>query len=141
MSAAPHSSVPGSQSPATQSTGKIIAAGVIGGFLAGLFGVGGGIVMVPLFVLWLGLDQRRAVTTSLVAIIPIAVFGIADTRPVMRSSGSSGWSSGVGSIVGALFGTWLPPASPSRLCSSLRSAAPLLRLPAGVPAGVRSADQ
>ena len=112
MAAAPHSSVPGSESPAAQSTGKIIAAGVIGGFLAGLFGVGGGIVMVPLFVLWLGLDQRRAVTTSLVAIIPIAVFGIAGYATGDAVEWLVGLVIGVGSIVGALFGTWLLPRIP-----------------------------
>ena len=45
----------------------------MGGFLGGLFGVGGGFVMIPLLVLWTGLTQRQANATSLVAIIPIAV--------------------------------------------------------------------
>ncbi len=47
--------------------------GFAGGFLGGLFGVGGGFVMIPLLVLWTGLSQRQANATSLVAIIPIAV--------------------------------------------------------------------
>lgn len=41
--------------------------------MGGLFGVGGGFVMIPLLVLWAGLEQRVANATSLVAIIPIAV--------------------------------------------------------------------
>ncbi|MGB8022402.1 MAG: TSUP family transporter, partial [Candidatus Nanopelagicales bacterium] len=54
--------------------GWVRAAGIglAAGLLAGLFGVGGGIVMVPLLVAWFGLDQRRASATSLLAIIPIA---------------------------------------------------------------------
>ena len=41
--------------------------------MGGLLGVGGGIVMVPLQVLWAGVPQRQANATSLVAVIPIAL--------------------------------------------------------------------
>jgi uncharacterized membrane protein YfcA len=41
--------------------------------MGGLLGVGGGLVMVPLQVVWAGMSQRQANATSLVAIIPIAV--------------------------------------------------------------------
>jgi uncharacterized membrane protein YfcA len=41
--------------------------------MGGLLGVGGGLVMIPLQVIWGGLSQRQANATSLVAIIPIAV--------------------------------------------------------------------
>ena len=40
--------------------------------MGGLLGVGGGLVMVPLQVIWAGVSQRQANATSLVAIIPIA---------------------------------------------------------------------
>ncbi len=50
----------------------MVAIGASGGLLAGLFGVGGGVVMVPLLVAWAGVDQRRASATSLLAIVPIA---------------------------------------------------------------------
>jgi uncharacterized membrane protein YfcA len=49
--------------------------GVLAGFFSGLFGVGGGIVIVPLLVMVLGFDQRRASGTSLTAILPTAVAG------------------------------------------------------------------
>ena len=48
----------------------------MGGFLGGLFGVGGGFVMIPLLVLWTGLGQRQANATSLVAIIPIGIAAV-----------------------------------------------------------------
>ncbi len=52
-----------------------VLVGVLGGAIAGLLGVGGGIVFVPGMVLFLGLDQHQAVATSLLAIIPVAVLG------------------------------------------------------------------
>jgi uncharacterized membrane protein YfcA len=54
-----------------------LALGLIGtlaGIYSGLFGVGGGAVMVPLLVLWLGYDERAATATSLGAIGLIAAF-------------------------------------------------------------------
>lgn len=53
------------------------AVGVAAGALSGLFGVGGGILIVPGLVLLLGMSQRRAHATSLAAIVPIAVAGAA----------------------------------------------------------------
>ena len=52
-----------------------IVVGLLAGILAGMFGVGGGFLMVPLYVLWMGLDQRRSHATSLAAVLPIAVAG------------------------------------------------------------------
>jgi uncharacterized protein len=52
-----------------------IALGVAGGILAGLFGVGGGILFVPTLTLGLGLTQLHAEATSLLAIIPTVLVG------------------------------------------------------------------
>ncbi len=96
QSSTPHFSIP-----------KVIAVGVLGGVLAGLFGVGGGIVMVPLFVFVLGLDQRTAVTTSLLAIIPISALGTLG----YATGGAVAWIDaiviGLGSIVGGQVGVRL----------------------------------
>ena len=43
--------------------------GTLAGLFSGLFGVGGGTVIVPLLVLWLGYDERAATATSLAAIV------------------------------------------------------------------------
>lgn len=53
----------------------LVGVGVIGGFLAGLFGVGGGVIMVPLLMWWAVFDQRQAQATSLLAIAPAALIG------------------------------------------------------------------
>ena len=47
------------------------------GAFSGLFGVGGGTVMVPLLILWLGYEEREATGTSLAAIPLIAALGAA----------------------------------------------------------------
>ena len=53
----------------------VVVVGVIGGILAGLFGVGGGILFVPTLVLGLGLTQLHAEASSLLAILPTAAVG------------------------------------------------------------------
>lgn len=49
--------------------------GLAGGLASGLFGVGGGVLFVPLLVLLLGFNIHLAIGTSLVAIIPTALVG------------------------------------------------------------------
>jgi uncharacterized membrane protein YfcA len=52
-----------------------IAIGVAGGIVAGLLGVGGGVLFVPGLVIFLNLSQHQAEATSLLAIIPVAIVG------------------------------------------------------------------
>jgi uncharacterized membrane protein YfcA len=54
-----------------------ILVGVAAGLVAGMLGVGGGILFVPGLVLFLGLAQVEAEATSLLAIIPVALVGAA----------------------------------------------------------------
>ena len=53
----------------------VALVGLLGGVLAGLFGVGGGILFVPTLTLGLGLTQLHAEASSLLAIIPAALVG------------------------------------------------------------------
>lgn len=53
----------------------LIGIGLLGGFLSGLFGIGGGILMVPLLVLLLHIDQRHASALSLAGVLPAAIVG------------------------------------------------------------------
>ena len=53
------------------------AIGTLAGLFSGLFGVGGGVVIVPLLVLWLGFGEREATGTSLAAIVIIAAVATA----------------------------------------------------------------
>jgi uncharacterized protein len=56
---------------------KLVGIGLVAGFFGALFGVGGGIVIVPLLVLVLAFDQRRASATSLAAILISSIAGAA----------------------------------------------------------------
>jgi len=48
----------------------VLAIGIAGGIASGMFGIGGGVILVPLLGLLLGFAQHRAQGTSLVALIP-----------------------------------------------------------------------
>lgn len=86
--------------------------GVAAGLLSGLFGVGGGIVMVPLLVAWFALDQRRAGATSLLAIVPIATASTIGYAVNGNVDIASGLLLLLGGIVGGQLGARLLPRTP-----------------------------
>ena len=55
---------------------RLIAVGLTAGLLSGMFGVGGGILIVPGLMWVASMEQRRAHGTSLAAVLPIALFGL-----------------------------------------------------------------
>jgi uncharacterized protein len=79
---------------------KLLAIGLGGGVLSGLLGVGGGVVMVPLLVLWADYAQREAHAMSLGAIIPISVAGIA----TYGAAGEVRWWQALGLAAGSIVG-------------------------------------
>jgi len=79
---------------------KLAAIGIGGGLLSGLLGVGGGIVMVPLLVLWASYGQRDAHAISLGAIIPISIAGIA----TYGAAGEVRWWQALGLAAGSIVG-------------------------------------
>ena len=76
------------------------AAGLLAGVLAGLFGVGGGILFVPTLVLILGLTQLHAEASSLLAILPTAAAGVWR----QRSYGNVRWRAALVLAIGAVAG-------------------------------------
>ena len=92
---------------------KIVITGLIVGLAAGLAGalcgVGGGILMVPAFVLALGMGQKHAVATSLAVVVVTAMAGTANH--VLRKSDLIDWRlvacTAVGAAVAAWYGTEL----------------------------------
>ncbi|MDO8210515.1 sulfite exporter TauE/SafE family protein [Conexibacter sp. CPCC 206217] len=92
---------------------RLAAIGTAGGLFSGLFGVGGGTVMVPLLLLWMGYEARSAAATSLGAIVLIAGFAAATQGLYGNVDVLSGVLVGVPAIGGVLIGTWLQQKLPS----------------------------
>ncbi len=86
---------------------KLAATGTLAGLFSGLFGVGGGTVIVPALVLWLGYDERAATGTSLAAIVVIAAIATVAQGAYGNVDLLKGVLVGVPAVGGALFGTWL----------------------------------
>lgn len=59
----------------TPPLGKLVAIGLVAGLLSGMFGVGGGVLIVPALVLIVGMQQRIAHGTSLASVVPISMVG------------------------------------------------------------------
>lgn len=88
-------------------TAKLALTGTGAGLFSGLFGVGGGTVIVPLLVLWLGYDERRATGTSLAAIVVIAAMATVAEGVYGNVRVLDGLLVGIPAVGGVLAGTWL----------------------------------
>ncbi len=82
---------------------KLILIGLVAGLLSGGFGIGGGIVLVPLLV-GVGFDRHRAHATSLAAIVPIAVAGAVAFGLSGEIDLALGLVIGAGGVVGSVLG-------------------------------------
>lgn len=93
--------------PSWQKIFALALVGLVAGFLSGMFGVGGGIVIIPGLTMALGYDPRLASGTSLAAIIPLAAVGVAS----YATSDSVSWLGALllalGGLVGTQLGAWL----------------------------------
>ncbi|HSC90670.1 MAG TPA: TSUP family transporter [Gaiellaceae bacterium] len=86
---------------------QLVSIGLVGGLLSGLLGVGGGVVMVPLLVLWARYRQRDAHAASLGAIIPISLAGILTYGIAGRVHWLDAAALAVGAVAGARLGAGL----------------------------------
>ncbi|MCX6126951.1 MAG: sulfite exporter TauE/SafE family protein [Proteobacteria bacterium] len=99
---------------ATLSTSLLLpclVTGLIAGVASGLFGVGGGIIIVPILVYWFGYSQQTANGTSLVALLlPVGSFAVWNYYRAGRLSGENiqvGLLIGLGIALGAIAGSQL----------------------------------
>jgi uncharacterized membrane protein YfcA len=83
------------------------AIGLAAGVIAGLLGVGGGVLFVPGLVLLVGLDQHHAEATSLLAIVPVALVGTYRQDRYGNVRRADALTLGLLSIVGAAGGVAL----------------------------------
>ncbi|NLV55147.1 MAG: sulfite exporter TauE/SafE family protein [Acidimicrobiales bacterium] len=96
-----------SASPAPR-WGRIAAAGLLAGFASGLFGVGGGVVIVPALGLLAGFPHKLATGTSLTAIVPISIAGAVGYATAGEVDPTAALLITVGALAGAVVGTrWL----------------------------------
>ncbi len=94
---------------------KTAAIGMFAGFMSGYVGVGGGFVMVPLFVSLLGVPMRLASGTSLTAVCILAVPGVIEQALLGNVNFAIGIAMAVGSIPGAIAGASLVKRIPERM--------------------------
>lgn len=89
------------------SPARLVVVGLAGGLLSGTFGVGGGIVMVPLLLILARLTERRAAATSLAAIVPASAAGV--VTYAVRGEVAVGVAAliAVAAMAGSLLGTRL----------------------------------
>lgn len=92
-----------------------IIIGVAAGVLSGLFGIGGGILLVPALALVLGLDHVEAEATSLLAIIPVAAVGAWRQKSYGNLDVRLGLTVGVFAAVAAVAGVALVNVLPVEL--------------------------
>lgn len=90
----------------------LIALGALAGVIAGLLGVGGGVLFVPALVIVAGLSQHVAEGTSLLAIVPVVLVGAASQRRYGNVRGRDGVLLGLLSVGGAALGVVLADAIP-----------------------------
>jgi uncharacterized protein len=101
---------------------KLAIVGTVAGAFSGLFGVGGGIVIVPLLILWLAYGERDATGTSLAAIAVIAVFAVAGHALYGNVDLLKGLVVGVPAVAGVIGGAALQQRVPERMISLLFAA-------------------
>jgi uncharacterized membrane protein YfcA len=101
---------------------QLAVIGTVAGLFSGLFGVGGGSVIVPLLVLWRGYDERTATGTSLAAIVIIAAAAALVHGGYGNVHVGDGLLVGLPALGGVLAGTWLQQRVPMRVISLLFAA-------------------
>src|SRR3954464_12947727 len=102
---------------------KLAAIGTLAGTFSGLFGVGGGTVIVPLLIFWFGYGERLATRTSLAAIVPIGSLGaIAQGGIYGNVHVGTGLLLAIPAIVGVVLGTAIQQRIPQRAVSYLFAA-------------------
>lgn len=79
---------------------KYIIAGSLAGLLNGLFGAGGGLILVPLFISWVHLEEKQAFATSIAVILPLSIVSYV----LFCVQGGSVWSEALPYLLGGIVG-------------------------------------
>lgn len=115
--------MPSAQVPPSHATLKLAAIGTLAGIFSGLFGVGGGTVIVPLLIFWFGYGERLATGTSLAAIVLIGLLGaVAQGGIYGNVHVLTGLLLAIPAVVGVVMGTAIQQRIPQRAVSLLFAA-------------------
>jgi uncharacterized protein len=107
----------------SERTLKLAAIGTLAGLFSGLFGVGGGTVIVPLLIFWFGYGERLATGTSLGAIVLIGLLGaVAQGGIYGNVHVVTGLALTAPAILGVVLGTAIQQRIPQRAVSFLFAA-------------------
>jgi uncharacterized protein len=98
---------------------KLLAIGTAAGAFSGLFGVGGGTVLVPLLILMLGYGEREATGTSLAAIVVIAALATAGQGVYGNVDVAKGVVVGAPAVIGVVAGVALQQRLPEQVVALL----------------------
>lgn len=102
---------------------KLAGVGTAAGVFSGLFGVGGGTIIVPLLILWFGYEERLATGTSLAAIVLIGALGaLAQGGIYGNVHVATGLLLSIPAVGGVVVGTAIQQRIPQRAVSFLFAA-------------------
>ena len=101
---------------------KLAVVATAAGAFSGLLGVGGGSVIVPLLIVWLGYGEREATGTSMMAIVIIAAVAVTLQAAYGNVDPGNAAIVGLPAIVGAVAGTAIQQRVPERAISLLFAA-------------------
>lgn len=102
---------------------KLAVIGTLAGIFSGLFGVGGGTVIVPLLIFWFAYGERLATGTSLAAIVLIGLLGaVAQGGIYGNVHVVTGLLLAIPAVVGVVIGTAIQQRIPQRAVSMLFAA-------------------
>jgi uncharacterized membrane protein YfcA len=101
---------------------KLVAIATAAGTFSGLFGVGGGTIIVPLLILWLAYGEREATGTSLAAIVVIAGYAAAGQALYGNVDVAQAALLGVPGLAGVVAGAALQQRIPERAVALLFAA-------------------
>ena len=100
----------------------LIASGAAMGFVAGLLGVGGGLLIVPLLVIGFGVSDLTAKALSLIAMFPAAISGTIGSARAGVVDWKAGISLGIPMALASTVGVWLATITPVEWASPLLAA-------------------
>ncbi len=102
-------------SPVAKQYLSYVLVGIVAGYFSGLFGIGGGFIMVPLLTFLLGFPVKRAAATSLAAIFLTAIAGVIGYAINDGVVWAAAIALSVGSVVGSFIGARLLQVIPQRV--------------------------